>query len=236
MKIFEAMENRHSVRNYEPEILSETVKEEINTLCKGVKPFQQTKCSWVIMDDAKATGKIFTEVDSTKWEELVNYGFEGEQIILGLIQNGPSLNINATLWKASGISANTPAVLRFGKVGKSGAIGKLFKKITGAASERKLVEFIEGDVTKLSETAKRCFEMAILSPSALNRRPWSLSEKKLSEDQSELIVRVTKTSNLNALDFGIILSHVYLTLKELNKDFEYGMTDKTTAVFTISLL
>jgi hypothetical protein len=122
MKIFEAIEKRHSTRNYESEKLSENVKREIETICDGVKPFQEVKCTWDVKEDEKATGKIFSEIDSTKWESLVNYGFEGEQIILRLTQADSTLKVDSTLWKALDNREKTPAILRFGKGKESGAI------------------------------------------------------------------------------------------------------------------
>jgi len=84
---------------------------------------------------------------------------------------------------------------------------------TGNGRRKSLESFLMKDVSNISPLAVECFELCRLSPSGMNKQPW-----KFDEVEGNIVIEVTGRSLLNAVDFGIVISHAYLYLKEAGKE------------------
>jgi len=225
MSVFETIKKRHSTRRYHKEPLDKETREQILAICSNVDPFEGLKLDWQVEDDDKATGMIYAVKGSDDKKELVRYGFEGEQIILKLTDKGYQ-----TLWKALNTGEHTPAIIRFGKGKKKSFVDGFTKMAVGSGRRKPLETFTDKAPENLSKTAKRCFEAARLAPSGINRQPWFFKE-----EDNALVVGVTKKAEINAIDLGIVLSHVYLMLKEMGVAFEFEMADDFSGRFKLKL-
>lgn len=205
MDIIEAIKRRHSTRAYIEEKYSDATLQKINSLFEQIKPLKDEYINWTIEKDDKNTGKIFSDVDDN-WKSRVCYGFQGEQIILKLTQ----LSYN-TLWRA--IGGERPAEILFGHAKNKSMKGSIARLLTGNGNRKPLSTFVKKDVSKISELGRACFELCRLAPSGMNKQSW-----KFDENGNNIIIEITGKSSINALDFGIVISHAYLFLKEKKKE------------------
>lgn len=188
-----------SYRNYQ---LIEEEKEQIKAVFNNLISIQHDNhLNWNMEDQNQPSGKIFAKHDIPPEDYLIEYGFQGEQIILSLVEQGFD-----TLWKAAGIPSDIPAYLIFGK----GKEQKPFKeKVMGlfvnAGNRKDMTHFLQVDPSTLTDSQAKIIKSCILSPSAINKQPWSFH----FQDEKTLEIRITGKSKYNYLDTGICLYHAY---------------------------
>ena len=131
-------------------------------------------------------------VTEKNFEELVDYGFQGEQIVLFL-----TIKNFGTCWMALSPQPNIPYIIAFG-----------YPKRRNFVRVRKPIDsFLENDIEELPPEIVRVVEMSVLAPSAMNRQPW-----KIRFTGGELCI-----SSRSPVDLGIALSHAYLVAREIFK-------------------
>ncbi|PLV60382.1 nitroreductase family protein [Thermotoga sp. KOL6] len=188
MDIFEAIESRHSVRNFLRRNLPDSLKEELK-IFSSIK-FITKKYDW------KANFQDFPHyiyaTTKKSFDELVDYGFQGEQIVLFLTMKGLG-----TCWMARSPHPNVPYIIAFG-----------YPKNRDFSRKRKPISsFLENDIEELQPEIIRIIELTILAPSALNGQPW-----RFRFTGRELCI-----SSRKPVDLGIALSHAFLVAREIYK-------------------
>jgi nitroreductase len=187
MDIFEAIESRHSVRDFLERKMPERIKDDIENL---LVKFITKKLDWKI-NLSSFPSYIYAKAEK-HFDELVEYGFQGEQIVLFLTAQG-----FGTCWMARSPHPDVPYIIVFG-----------YPRTRNFTRKRRpITSFLENDLEELPPEIVKIVEMTILAPSALNRQPW-----KIKYTGGELCI-----SSERPVDLGIALSHAYLTAREIFK-------------------
>lgn len=87
LNYIDLIRTRHSTRNYEQHTLTETDRAQIMEAVAGTVPLSNTvHLAWKIADRSPmgCSGLVYAEC-GTPDEELVEYGYQGEQIVLALL-------------------------------------------------------------------------------------------------------------------------------------------------------
>jgi hypothetical protein len=202
MDFYKAIEKRHSVRSYQSYQLTEEEKKQIKAVFNDlISIHHDNLLNWKLEDQNQPSGKIFAKHDIPPEDYLIEYGFQGEQIILSLVEQGFD-----TLWKAAGIPSDIPAYLIFGKgKGQKNFTEKVMGLFVNAGNRKNMSTFIQVEPDSLAGSQRKIIQSCILSPSAVNKQPWSFHFL----DEKTLEIRITGKSKYNYLDTGICLYHAY---------------------------
>lgn len=202
LDFYRVIEKRHSVRSYQNHQLNEEEKNSIESIFNQlISIHNDNTLNWRLEENTQASGKIFAKHDTPPEDYLIEYGFQGEQIILSLVEKGYD-----TLWKAAGIPSDIPAYLIFGTgKGKKSFTEKVMGLFVNAGNRKELSTFIQVEPATLTDSQMKIIKSCIRSPSAINKQPWSFH----FSDEKTLELRVTGKSKYNYLDTGICLYHAY---------------------------
>ena len=202
MDFYKTIEKRHSVRSYQSYQLIEEEKELLKTkLNHLIGIHQDNLLNWKLEETTQASGRFYAKHDIPPEDFLIEYGFQGEQIILSLVEQGFD-----TLWKAAGIPSDIPAYLIFGKgKGQKSFTEKVMGLFVNSGNRKELSTFLQVDPTSLTNSQRKIIQSCILSPSAINKQPWSFH----FQDEKTLEIHITGKSKYNYLDTGICLYHAY---------------------------
>lgn len=207
MEFFMAAQKRKTVRNFEYESLNPLLKTELNTVSEKLSILPNLKpIAWQLEQDPKALGKFFSKVHEDNVLALVEYGFEGEQMVLRLVEKG-----YGTMWQAINTEKGVPALIRFGKSKGENLKTKLLKTFIKGGERKPITAFIDTNADKLTADQKKIIDSLILSPSAINRQPWKFTY----QSEKSLRIEVTDTQQYNFLDMGIVLAHGFLAFQQL---------------------
>jgi len=199
MEFFRLAGERSTVRSYVIQTLSNEEKSNLLALKEKLLFLPNARpVNWKLEEDAKALGRFFAYVHEDSIFSSIEYGFEGEQLILHLVSLG-----YGTMWQAIGTQEEVPAFLRFGQPKEENLKGKFFKTLVRGGLRRPFQTFIKGEEGLLDDRQRRIIEAMILSPSALNRQPWSFTILS----NNALRIELTDKKPLNFLDLGIVLAH-----------------------------
>ena len=204
--IIETIRIRHSTRKFLPYNLSEDEKKHLKEFMAGVSSLHSRHLEWVLTDHNKGSGVIYAPCPD-KSSCLVEYGFQGEQIVLELTK----MNL-ATCWNASIKINAAPAGIVVGKE-ETGKLS-LNDLLTGMGKRKELPALVEGPVPQ-DEKLLQILEACRLAPSAMNRQPWKFSVQK---DGLYIWTKSDLLGNHHWLDLGIVLAHAFLAAKEFFKN------------------
>lgn len=202
MKFIEIAKRRHSTRKYTDYTLTEEDKKSISHLLRSLSSLdKKIALNWVISEDIKkASAFIYSAVKQVP-DELVCYGFQGEEIVIGLTRMGFD-----TCWQAS-TADGYPARILLGKASGEKAFSEIFVK----KGRRPLDSFVQGK-ENLTPVLKEVLEPAILAPSALNKQPWKF---EIRPDERLLIsVDNPKGADLKYVELGIVLYHALAAARD----------------------
>ncbi|WP_297981622.1 nitroreductase family protein [uncultured Methanobrevibacter sp.] len=206
---------RKSCRKYIDEEIEEETLKEIEDFISGAKLLDEG-CEFYYeilrLDEVKVqTGwnaPYYLALYSKKCENsLENIGFVFQQVSL-FIQ---SLNLGSC-WVARGtVKKDNPDFVILISFGKSDDI------------TRGRDEFKRKSLSKISDSSDECLLPAQLAPSAINSQPWYFKKTENGFDVYQVKQNIIKRKflkDLNRIDMGIVLSHLYLSNEE-SFEFEF---------------
>jgi len=199
-----AMEKRYSVRNFSREDFDASFRETVRCWVDALEPLLDFPLlSWQVQEDPGACGQLFSPVPQGDSDALIQYGFQGEQLVLQLVAAGWG-----TLWQAIGSGQGIPARIRFGK--EKGTLH--WKNLLSRKGKRKpLSELIVEGQQFLNPGLEQVLVACQGAPSALNRQPWVFRLR----DPNGFAIQLSQKWALQQLDLGIVLCHGYLAAKQL---------------------
>src|SRR6056297_2254137 len=202
MDFYDVIQKRHSVRSYQPYQMTDIEKRQVESVFKGLICIHQDNLlNWNREENPQSSGRIWAKHEMPPEDYLIEYGFQGEQIILSLVDMGYD-----TLWKAAGIPSDIPAYLIFGTgKGKKSITEKVMGLFVNAGNRKPLTTFIQVDPATLTDSQIKIIKSCIRSPSAINKQPWTFHFR----EEKTLELRVSGKSKYNYLDTGICLYHAY---------------------------
>ncbi|MFO7881936.1 MAG: nitroreductase family protein [Kosmotogaceae bacterium] len=189
---------RKSVRSYKDIALTQGNIDAIKSLFGSIHNIS-VKLDWKISTDSPVgAGSIYAKVEDKDNDNLVDYGFQGQQILMLLF-----VNDYGTCWMAKSPEKNVPAVITFGvPKDKSSLKSSIFRYISQGDDRKPLDKLYEKNVEDLNENQKKLLETIRWSPSSLNKQPWKF---KFTEEGKKLILKSNSPINL-----GIALSNAYM--------------------------
>lgn len=210
---------RKTVRAYKDIALTQGNIDSIKSLLGSISIIS-TRLNWKISTDSpKGSGCIFAQIEDKNNDNLVEYGFQGQQILMLLF-----VNDYGTCWMARSPEKNVPAIIVFGlPKDKANLKSRIFRYISQGDNRKPLDDLYEKNVEELNENQKKLLEAIRWSPSSLNKQPWRF---KFTENGKTLILKSNSPLNL-----GIALSNAYIAALNIYgkakirkvQDGEYGL-------------
>ena len=206
LNYIDLIRTRHSTRDYEHHALTDADRTQIMEAVASAVPLSRTvRLEWKIADRSPmgCSGLVYAEC-GTSDEELAEFGYQGEQIILALLANGWG-----TCWYATVRMPGSPCSITVGRPATPG----LRSAVVGALSRghtRKTIEQLvpEGIPTDSSPLVRTVLESARLAPSAVNRQPWNF---EVTSD-TQIVIK----GNVGRFpDIGICLANAMVTARQL---------------------
>lgn len=202
---------RKSVRSYTPEPMDDVTLEKIADFIAGAKPlFPEIPFAWRLLSREQVkcicpwtTPQCIAIFTREEPGALENVGFIFQQLDLYLC----SLGLGAC-WLGMGKPVRgIPA-----EPGMKFVMMIAFGHPRGEAQRKSAAEFKRKSLAEISDTPDERLEGARLAPSSVNSQPWRFTH----QDQTIHVhcVRqplVKMLSDMNRIDVGIALAHVYLT-------------------------
>lgn len=215
---------RKSFRNYSKEQLSAQTLLKIENFIENAKPlYPCIRFSWDIVGPDKvkniqpwrAPHNIVIFADSTT-ESLVNVGFVFQQVELYI----QSLGLG-TCWLGMGKLDSDGSE-------NSGDMQQVMMLAFGESEERHrggAMEFKRRAMAEITDREDAKLECARLAPSAVNSQPWYFVHDGdvIHAYNIEKYLRKMVLGDMNKIDMGIALAHIYVENKET---FEYFTTEE----------
>lgn len=229
MQLKEVIYRRKSFRNYSQNPLSPQILFKIESSIENAKPlFSDAKFSWKIVDAEKVKNVqpwraphnivMFTD---TSTESLMNIGFIFQQVELYI----QSLGLGSCWLGMGKLDAYDAENLNGQKQVMMLAFGEFenddYRKSEAAFKRRTLNEISDIEDSRL--------ECARLAPSAVNSQPWYFVHEgdTIHTYCIEKYLRKIVLGNMNKIDIGIALAHIYIENKE---NFAFFKADEYPAV------
>ena len=240
-----AIEKRISVRSYEKKALNDSDQIKIKTLLEAAEkkrgPYNNQVRFFFVENTNENGSKIGTYgfvknppafiggIVKNDFKGMVDFGFLFEEVILrlteldlGTVWLGGTFNrkdFNVDVGKKEIIAAVSPV----GYVTNKSINEKIIRSFVRADKRKPFDElfFMGHDLQQLDKDHKfhKYLEAVQSGPSASNKQPWRVV---LIDDTFHIYLKRTKgygnalKLDIQAIDIGIALSHLYLTLKEDN--------------------
>lgn len=255
MNLYEAIENRISVRKYENELFNQQMLDDIRKLLSNVEPLYdgikirleflsgQSLGLGFLFGAAKIKAPYSIAIVSEQKEGYMqNAGFVGEQVVLGLTDKGIGTcwlgTFDADMVKEAVHLRPREVITNLIAVGypyrqknfRNGilraAVGKRRKSISEIVFFREWGKS-SADFLKTVPALGKSLQMAIMAPSGGNRQPVAVVLQK-----KFILVFVKNKKNGQVInpwaemDAGIFMSHIYLCL--LNQGIGVQITKETS--------
>ena len=232
-QLYETIFRRKSIRKYDMTPLPAETITALQNFTETVKPLDETikiEYSYLGTNDVKNLLPIKAPhyiclYSEKKDNYLMNAGFILQQIDLYLSAN----NLGSCWLGMAKPSKQVPEM----KNGLEFVIMVAFGNANEPVHRNNVSEFKRKSMSAISSIAdaEQLLEPARLAPSASNTQSWyfSGSADKITVSREKLnFIKAPIYGNMNQIDSGIALAHVWLTCEHLGKTFELDF-DKTAA-------
>ncbi|RPJ07901.1 MAG: hypothetical protein EHM28_05750 [Spirochaetaceae bacterium] len=212
--ILRQIRKRKSTRNFREFPMDAAAMTRVKTALKAAKRLSAAfSLSWEIDKTSPVgSGRIYAaepKKAAGKPEVLVEYGFQGEAIVLAL--TGAEY---ATCWNAVGkaLVAGSPAVIVFGKADDKGFIAKTISLVIGSKRRKSLEDVLDPDGLLPAMDQIRVLDAMRIAPSAMNRQPWLF---RVTSKNEISVKKLKGHPRWTFIDLGIALCHGYAAAKAL---------------------
>jgi len=206
LNYIDLIRTRHSTRDYEQHTLTDADRTQIMAAVASAVPLDSTiHLEWKIADRSPmgSSGLLYAEC-GTSDEELVEYGYRGEQFVLTLLADGWG-----TCWYGMAHMPGSPCSIIFGRPGARGARSAFVGALSRGYMRKSLEQLVTGGIPEHSSPLVRTvLESARLAPSAMNRQVWSF---EVTSDARVVI----KGDTGRFPDLGICLANAMVTARQL---------------------
>ena len=206
LNYIDLIRTRHSTRDYEQHTLTDADRTQIMEAVASTVPLNSTvRLEWKIADRSPmgCSGLVYAEC-GTSDEELAEYGYQGEQIVLALLADGWG-----TCWYAMVRIPGSPCSITVGRPAARGVRSVVMSALSRGQIRKSLEQLVTGGIPEHSSPLVRTvLESARLAPSAVNRQPWSF--EMISDTQI-----VIKGDTGRFPDLGICLANAMVTAHQL---------------------
>jgi nitroreductase len=209
--VFAIIEKRHSVRNFSKHSLSDGEVARLEALFEKLPKIDaKSGLEWRLKKKTPVgSAKLFAVLAQQSPAGLVEYGFEGQALVLKLVEQG-----FGTCWLAVGraVEKNSPAVIVFGKGAGNSLSSKITRAVIRGDRRKPLDELLTHDSVKPTPEQERIIAAMRLAPSAVNKQPWRFSVK---DSRGIKVRKLAGHPVWTSIDLGIVLLHGYLAALDL---------------------
>ena len=206
LNYIDLIRTRHSTRDYEQHTLTDADRTQIMEAVASTVPLNSTvRLEWKIADRSPmgCSGLVYAEC-GTSDEELAEYGYQGEQIILALLADGWG-----TCWYAMVRIPGSPRSITVGRPAARGVRSVVMGTLSRGHMRKSLEQLVTGGIPEHSSPLVRTvLESARLAPSAMNHQPWNF---EVTSD-TQIVIK----GNVGRFpDIGICLANAMVTARQL---------------------
>ena len=206
LNYIDLIRTRHSTRDYEQHALTDADRAQVMEAVASAVPLSSTiHLEWKIADRSPmgCSGLVYSECDMSD-EELVEYGYQGEQIILALLADGWG-----TCWYAMVRMPGSPCSITVGRPAAPGVRSVVMSALSRGHIRKSLEQLVKDGIPEHSSPLVRTvLESARLAPSAVNRQPWNF---EVTSD-TQIVIK----GNVDRFpDIGICLANAMVTARQL---------------------
>jgi hypothetical protein len=206
LNYIDLIRTRHSTRDYEQHTLTDADRTQIMEAVSSVVPLSSTvRLAWKIAGRSPmgCSGLVNAEC-GTSDEELAEYGYQGEQIVLALLADGWG-----TCWYAMVRMPGSPCSITVGRPAARGVRSVVMGTLSRGHMRKSLEQLVTGGIPEHSSPLVRTvLESARLAPSAMNHQPWNF---EVTSDTQIVI----KGDTGRFPDIGICLANAMVTARQL---------------------
>ncbi|MHB8070689.1 MAG: nitroreductase family protein [Candidatus Cryosericum sp.] len=197
---------RRSTRSYEAHPLTDADRLDINEAIASAVPLaREDLLEWQISDrSVMGCSGILYATSGTSVDELAEYGYQGQQIVLALLAQGWG-----TCWYGLLRLPGSPCSIALGRPGAPGLRTAVTTTLSRGYARRTFEQLVPDGVPEgSSPLIQTVLESARLAPSAMNRQPWSF---RVASDR-----QVVLRGNAGRFpDLGICLANAMVTARQL---------------------
>jgi hypothetical protein len=206
LNYIDLIRTRHSTRDYEQHTLTDADRAQIMGAIASAVPLGSTiPLEWKIADRSPmgCSAVLYAECGKSD-EELAEYGYQGEQIVLALLADGWG-----TCWYYQVRLPGSPCSITVGKPASRGLRSVVMSALSRGQIRKSLEQLVTGGIPEHSSPLVRTVaESARLAPSAMNRQSWSFA---VTSDTQIVI----KGDTGRFPDLGICLANAMVTARQL---------------------
>lgn len=170
---------RHSTRAYEPHALREGDREEVSRAVASAVPLGSGRLlRWTLADRSVmgCSALLYAQCDPSE-EQLAEYGYQGQQIVLALLAGGWG-----TCWYASARLPGSPCSIAVGRPAREGPRAAITAMMTRGYTRKPLEKLLTNPLPEdCPPMLLTVLNSARLAPSAVNRQPWTFEVVSGSE-------------------------------------------------------
>lgn len=214
-EIARAIELRITQRKFENRRLQESEIASVRDSMNGIEHLESAgplqwyySCNFPI-----ASGIVLAKMKDFSTEKLVEYGFEGEQIVLNLTLKGFS-----TSW-ARLPNYLSMIILGYPEKNEIVNVERAARKLYRNSNRKPLEELITGRTELLDSEMREILLSGRLAPSSFNRQPWIfeiLGEREIAIHGWKKLPAIYE--EVISIDLGVVLSHVYLMTRAIKDE------------------
>lgn len=198
--------DRHSTRSYEHHPLTDTDREDIAQAISSAVPLNTTDClDWKLADKSiMGCSAVLYAQSGTATDDFVEYGYQGEQIVLALLARGWG-----TCWYARFRLPGSPCSITVGRPGTPGLLSAVIGALSHEHTRKTIEQLVPAGIPAHSSPLVRTVvESARLAPSAMNRQSWNF---EVTSD-TQIVV---KGDADRFPDLGICLANAMVAARQL---------------------